>query len=38
MMINKTRVYLLALKYWMRGGKWSFAVKYAEKIVNGWKK
>jgi len=36
-MIDKIRVFILALKYWMQGDDWDKAVEYAESLVKGWK-
>lgn len=35
--MNKIRIYYLALKYWIQGDEWRFAVEYAKAIVKGWK-
>ena len=32
------RIYLLAIKYWLQGDEWIFAVEYAKALVRGWKK
>lgn len=33
------RVYFLAMKYWLQGDDWDFAVEYAESLcTKGWKK
>jgi hypothetical protein len=36
--MKKLRVLILALKYWIRGGDWDFALKYARYLVYGWGK
>jgi hypothetical protein len=36
-MWKKIRIYCLALKYFMQGDEWKFAVEYAEALVKGWK-
>ena len=36
--LDTVRVYILAIKYFMQGDKWKFAVEYAESIVKGFKK
>ncbi len=36
-MLEKIRIYILAIKYWVQGDEWKFAVEYAEAIVKGWK-
>lgn len=35
-MLEKIRIYFLAVKYWMQGDDWEDAVGYAEFIVNKW--
>lgn len=35
-MSTKIRRYILAIKYWLQGDDWQFAVEYADAIVNGW--
>ena len=37
-MLDKIRIYTLAMKYWMNGDSWSEAKAFAEFIVNKWKK
>ena len=32
------RIYMLAIKYWIQGDNWKFAVEYATGLVKGWKK
>ena len=36
-MMAKIRIYMLAIKYWFQGDKWSFAKEYATAIVMGFK-
>jgi len=31
------RIFILTVKYWLRGDSWQFAKEYAEFIVLGWK-
>lgn len=33
-----TRRYLLAIKYWLQGDKWRFAVEYAKRLVEGFER
>ena len=33
-----TRIFFLAIKYWLQGDTWAKAVEYAEAIVKGFKK
>lgn len=35
--MKKIRVYCLAIKYWLQGDPWQFAVEYARAIVEGWR-
>lgn len=35
--MKKIRVYCLAVKYWLQGDTWRFAVEYARAIVEGWR-
>ena len=37
-MIKRIRIYKLAIKYWIRGDDWDYAVCYAERIVLGFEK
>ena len=37
-MIDKIRIYYLAIKYFAQGDDWKKAVEYAESLVLGWKK
>jgi len=37
-MSAKFRIYILAIKYWLQGDKWSDAVEYATAIVRGFHK
>jgi len=32
------RIRFLAIKYWLQGDEWKFAVEYATSIVEGFKK
>jgi len=32
------RIYILAIKYFLQGDKWRFAVEYATALVKGWKR
>ncbi len=36
-MNDKIEIYILAIKYWIQGDKWKFAVEYATGIVKGFK-
>lgn len=36
-MIEKIRIYTLAVKYWSQGDDWSSALEYAMAIVKGFK-
>lgn len=36
-MLDKIRIYVLAVKYWAQGDPWKVAVEYAESLVLGWK-
>jgi len=31
-------VYLMAIKYWLQGDEWEFALEYARLIVGGFKR
>ena len=35
---EKFDIYLLAIKYWLKGDTWEFAKEYAEAIVLGFRK
>ena len=37
-MFEKIRIYILAVKYYLQGDEWNFAVEYATSLVKGWKK
>ena len=37
-MLDKIRIYILAVKYFAQGDSWKKAVEYAESLVLGWKK
>ena len=34
----KLQIYILAIKYWIQGDTWEFAVEYAEALVKGFKR
>ena len=36
-MLDKIRVFMLTLKYWMQGDDWPEAKEFAKVIVNRWK-
>ncbi len=36
--MENIRIYYLAIKYWLSGDNWDFAVEYAESLVKGWKR
>ena len=36
-MIQKIRIYQLAIKYWLSGDDWDFAIEYATSLVKGFK-
>lgn len=36
-MLDKIRIYKLAVRYWLSGDEWKFAVEYAESLVKGFK-
>jgi len=33
-MSHKIRTYFLAIKYWLQGDSWKFAIEYAKAITN----
>lgn len=37
-MKEKIQIYILAIKYWVQGDKWEFAVEYATGLVKGFKR
>jgi hypothetical protein len=37
-MLEKIQIYMLAIKYFIQGDTWEFAVEYATGLVKGWKK
>ena len=37
-MLDNARIYWLALKYWLSGDEWNFAVEYATSLVKGFKR
>ena len=37
-MIDKIRIYYLAVKYFAQGDDWKKAVEYAESLILGWRK
>ena len=37
-MLDKIRIYILAVKYWMNGDDWEAAVDFAKFIVEGFKR
>jgi hypothetical protein len=37
MLRNTLSVYSLAVKYWLSGDDWRFAVEYAESLVKSWR-
>ena len=36
--VIKIRIYVLAVKYYIQGDEWEFAIEYATSLVKGWKK
>ena len=36
--MDKIRIYILAIKYYFNGDNWEFAIDYAKRIINGFKK
>jgi hypothetical protein len=36
-MIDHIRILKLAIKYWLQGDSWDFAVEFATKLVKGFK-
>jgi len=36
--MDKIRIYTLAIKYYFNGDDWEFAVEYATRLVEGFKK
>jgi len=36
--MNKIRIYVLAIKYWLQGDDWDFALEYATTLVAGFKR
>lgn len=37
-MLENIQIYILAIKYFIQGDEWKFAVEYATGLVKGWKK
>lgn len=36
-MMDTIRVYILAIKYWLQGDEWRFALEYSKALVkHGW--
>ena len=35
--MENLRIFWLAVKYWLQGDEWTFAVEYATSLVKGWK-